>query len=82
MLGVLRRVLNFRVSVEQLIEVALWLAIPYLLAGVVFTFLHADTVDMFESRLETQLPAGANLVAFGHTTAMWPLLWVAPDVCR
>lgn len=82
MLGVLRRVLNFRVRVEQLIEVALWLAIPYLVAGVVFTFFNAEAVDRYEARLETQLPAGANLLAFGHTTAMWPVLLVAPDVCR
>ncbi|BBZ35018.1 hypothetical protein [Mycolicibacterium confluentis] len=82
MLTVLRRVLNHRISVEQLIELALWLAIPYLVIGIGFTFLNADRVDLFASRLQYQLPAGADLIAFGHTTALWPLLWLAPDVCR
>jgi hypothetical protein len=81
MLTVLRRVLNHRVSVEQLIELALWLAIPYLTVGIIFTFLHADRVDLVASRLEYQLPAGAELIAFGHTTAMWPLLLLAPAAC-
>jgi len=32
--------------------------------------------------LITRLPAGANLVAFGLTTALWPLLLIAPTVCE
>jgi hypothetical protein len=82
MLTVLRRVLNHRISVEQLIELALWLAIPYLVVGIGFTFLHAERVDMVASRLQYEIPAGAELIAFGHTTALWPLLWAAPEVCR
>lgn len=37
MLGVLRRALSHKVSVGDLIELTLWLAIPYLLVGVVQT---------------------------------------------
>jgi hypothetical protein len=77
MLTVLRRVLSHRVSVEELIEYALWCAIPYLLVGVVWTFLHADVVD----RLQTQLPAGADVVAFGQTILLWPILALGAQIC-
>lgn len=80
-MSVLRRVLNFRISVEALLELGLWLAIPYLLLGIGYTFLNADLVDRFEAQLQTLLPAGANLVSFGVTTVLWPLLLVAPNVC-
>ncbi|MGH3675328.1 MAG: hypothetical protein ACRDU5_06240 [Mycobacterium sp.] len=64
-----------------MIEAAMWLAIPYLLAGIVWTFLNADDVARVESRLETRLPAGSDLVAFGTTTALWPLLLFGPEIC-
>lgn len=80
MVNMLRRVLNYRVSVEDLIEIALWLAIPYLLIGVGWAFLHPDRVQHYEALL-SQLPAGANLIAFGLTVALWPVLLIAPVLC-
>lgn len=77
----LRQVLGYRISVESLIEIAMWLSIPYLAVGLVFTFVHADYVDQLQVRLQTQLPAGADLVAFGVTTVLWPVLMAAPAVC-
>lgn len=77
----LRRVLGYRISVEALLELGLWLAIPYLMIGVGYTFFNAELVDHWYSQLELVLPAGANLVAFGLTTALWPLLLAAPGIC-
>jgi hypothetical protein len=73
--------LSHKASVAAMIEAAMWLAIPYLLVGIVWTFLHADDVARIETRLETRLPAGSDLVAFGATTALWPLLLITPEVC-
>jgi hypothetical protein len=81
MLTRLRRVLSRKASVAAMIEAALWLAIPYILVGIVWTFVNADEVDRIESRLETKLPAGSDLVAFGATTALWPLLLITPEAC-
>lgn len=81
MLGVLRRALSHKVSVGDLIELTLWLAIPYLLVGVVYTFLHADRVAAVQTQLQTQLPAGADLVAFGVTTLLWPVLILGARIC-
>ena len=40
--AVLRRVLSRRVSVEAMIEFALWMALPYIVVGLVFAFFGAD----------------------------------------
>jgi hypothetical protein len=81
MLNRLRRVLSRKVSVEAMIEIAMWLAIPYLIVGVVWSFATADDVQRIETELQSRLPAGAELVAFGTTTALWPVLMIAPEVC-
>ncbi|MGV0746344.1 hypothetical protein ABQF30_28480 [Mycolicibacterium sp. XJ870] len=76
-----RRILSHKVSVEQLIETLLWLAIPYIVIGLVWTFLHPDQVQLIESELLTRVPAGANLVAFGQVTVLWPILLIGGEVC-
>ncbi|HEX7426138.1 MAG TPA: hypothetical protein VF328_03945 [Mycobacterium sp.] len=73
--------LSRTVSVEAMIEIAMWLAIPYLLIGIVWTFFNADDVARIEIQLETRMPAGSDLAAFGTTTALWPLLLVGEEVC-
>ncbi len=73
--------LSRKVSVEAMIEAAMWIAIPYLLVGIVWTFLNADDVARIESQLETRIPAGSDLVAFGTTTALWPFLLFGDEIC-
>ena len=70
----LRRLLSRKVSIEAMIEIAMWVAIPYLLIGIAWTFFNADDVARIESQLETRIPAGSDLAAFGATTALWPFL--------
>ncbi|MGE2725579.1 hypothetical protein [Mycolicibacterium pulveris] len=77
----LRRVLSRRVSVEAMIEVAMWLAIPYLLIGLVWAFFDAEQVRAIETVLQTRLPAGADIAAFVQTTLLWPLMLLGTDVC-
>jgi len=77
----LHRALSRRVSVEQLIEITLWVAIPYLLIGIGWAFLHPEQIAHVEAVLQTRVPAGANLIAFGHAIANWPLLLISPQWC-
>lgn len=77
----LRRVLQFEISVGALIEVALWLAIPYLAIGFVWAVLHADETQRIQSRLENVSPAGADIAAFGLTAALWPASIQIADAC-
>ncbi|WP_322859820.1 hypothetical protein U8D42_15140 [Mycobacterium europaeum] len=71
-MDLLRRTLRHRVRVGALIELALWLAIPYLCVGFGWTVLHGDETRRIQARVEAVLPAGADAVAFGLTAALWP----------
>ncbi|HKV19601.1 MAG TPA: hypothetical protein VJR50_11250 [Mycobacterium sp.] len=64
-----------------MLEFAMWMAIPYLVIGIVWTFFNADDVARIENRLQTSLPAGADLGAFGATTALWPFLLLGHEIC-
>ena len=57
----LRRLLSRKVSIEAMLEFAMWMAIPYLVIGIAWTFFNADDVARVESHLETRLPAGSEL---------------------
>lgn len=76
-----RRILSYKLSVEQLLETLMWLSLPYLVIGLVWTFFHPEQVQLIESSLLTKFPAGADLVAFGQVTLLWPVLLLGADVC-
>jgi hypothetical protein len=78
---VLRRVLSRRVSVEAMIEFAMWLAIPYLLVGLTWAFFDAEQVQAIDIALQTRLPAGSEIIAFVQTAVMWPFMMLGVDVC-
>jgi hypothetical protein len=61
--------------------VALWLAIPYLCIGFVWSSLHGEQVQQIQTRLETPSPTGADLLAFGLATALWPASWQIAGGC-
>ncbi|MGV0813005.1 hypothetical protein ABQF34_13680 [Mycolicibacterium boenickei] len=77
----IRRILSYRASVEQVLETLMWLSLPYLVIGLVWTFFHPEQVQLIETSLLTKVPAGANLVAFGQVTLLWPVLLLGADVC-
>jgi hypothetical protein len=81
MTKLLGRVLAYRVSVGALIEIALWLAIPYLCIGFGWALLHTEQVQQIQTRLEQVLPSGADVAAFGLTAALWPASIQIADAC-
>ena len=76
-----RRLLSRKVSVEAMIEFGLWAGLAHVVVGVVWTMVHFDTVTQLEVALQPLLPAGAELVAFGLTTVLWPLMFLASVFC-
>ena len=80
-MALLRRVLGYQVSIGALIEVALWLAIPYLSIGFVWSSLHTEQVQQIQTRLEKSFPTGADVAAFGLATALWPASIQIADAC-
>lgn len=81
----LRRILSYRVSVATLLEVALWLAVPYLSMGLAWAFFHPDVVQRVQAQLQQQLhlSEGSDYeVAVGAAIVGWPMVLLLPtDRC-
>lgn len=76
-----RRLLGHKVSIEAMIEFGLWMAIPHILIGVIWSFMNYEMVNAIEKQLAPVLPAGADLIAFGLTAGLWPLFLLTSAVC-
>ncbi len=74
------RFLSRPVAVEAMAEFLMWLSLPYIVIGLVFTIAHPDDVRALETQLQTRIPAGADLASFGATTALWPMMWITGPV--
>jgi len=77
----LREVLKYEVSIETLIEVAMWLAIPYLLIGLTWAFFHVEAVAQLQDQLQKILPAGAEVAAYVAAALLWQVLVLLPSLC-
>ncbi len=80
-LNKLRQLLNVEVSIETLIEIAMWLAIPYLLIGLTWAFFHVEAVQQLHDQLQKLLPAGAEVVSYVVAALLWPALLLLPPLC-
>lgn len=74
------RMLSRPVKVEAMIETLMWLLLPYVVIGLVFTIAHPDDVRALEKQVQTDLPAGADVAAFGATTLLWPMMMITGPV--
>jgi hypothetical protein len=79
--AMLRRALSRRVSVDAMIEFAMWMAVPYIVIGLVFAFFGAEQVQLVETQLQTRLPAGSDIAAYVLTALLWPFQLLGVDVC-
>ena len=77
----LRRLLSRRVSVEAMIEVGMWLAVPYLLIGLVWAFFDAEQVQLIDTAFRTRIPAGSDIGAFLVTALFWPANLFGIELC-
>ena len=68
------------VKVEAMIETLMWLAVPYIVIGLVFTIANPDDMRALEKQVQTQLPAGADVASFGATTLLWPMMLITGPV--
>ena len=72
MLNALRKMLSYRVSIGELIIVALVLGTPYLIVGAIWSSTHTDHLNQMD---------GIDLVvSFLGAIVSWPVLLVA-NVC-
>ncbi|MCV7428972.1 hypothetical protein [Mycobacterium montefiorense] len=77
----IRRGLAHRVSVQVLIELAVWLALPYLVIGFFWAFFHADRVHELQAEWEKVIPTGSDAAAFGEAAVLWPAILLLPTTC-
>jgi hypothetical protein len=77
----IRRALAHPVSVQALIELALWLALPYLMFGFFWAVVHPDKVRALQTQWSRVAPAGADVAAFGEAAALWPAVLLIPTTC-
>ena len=71
-LNALRKVLSYRVSIGELVVVALVLGTPYLIAGVIWSSTHTDHLAEMD---------GIDLVvSFLGAIVSWPVLLIA-NIC-
>lgn len=73
-------ILSRPVKVEAMLETLMWLALPYIVIGLVFTIARPDDVRALEKQVQTQLPAGADVASFGATTLLWPMMLITGPV--
>ena len=72
MLNALRKVLSYRVSIGELVVVALVLGTPYLIVGVIWSSTHTDHLAEMD---------GIDLiVSFLGAIVSWPVLLIA-NIC-
>lgn len=76
-----RRVLSRRLSVADVVELHLWLAIPYVTIGLAWAFFHVQEIRRLEDALQTLLPAGGGMAAYLLVAALWPVYVLVPTVC-
>ncbi|KMO72424.1 hypothetical protein BST22_00230 [Mycolicibacterium chubuense] len=76
-----RRLLSRRVSVYDIVELSLWLAIPYVGIGLTWAFFQTQQVARLEDVLTTRVPAGADILSYLLVAALWPLDLLMPAVC-
>ncbi|OBB98522.1 hypothetical protein [Mycobacterium sp. 852002-40037_SCH5390672] len=77
----IRRILGHKVSVGALVELAVWLAIPYLLIGFGWTVFHPEQIQRIQARIEAVSPTEADAMAFGLATLLWPASLQIADSC-
>ncbi|CAJ1494249.1 hypothetical protein MU0083_000732 [[Mycobacterium] kokjensenii] len=82
--GILR-FLDREVSLGALIEAGLWFGLVYVIAGVVWLFMHPDGVERLQTQAERQYgipPSSVYEVATVTSVALWPVMLLLPaDVC-
>ncbi|OBK43915.1 hypothetical protein A5657_05190 [Mycobacterium kubicae] len=80
-LQLFRSTLARPISVGAMLELTMWLAVPYIVIGIAWAFLHAGKVQERQAYWDKLLPAGADIAALGEATVLWPALLLLPGGC-
>jgi hypothetical protein len=56
-------------------------ALPYLLIGFFWAFVHPDRVHELQAEWEKVISTGSDVGAFGEAAALWPAILLLPTTC-
>jgi hypothetical protein len=77
----MRRLLSQKISVAAMLELVLWLGIPYVIIGVTWAFFNPEPIEQHQVELQAIIPGGIDLLAFAEAALLWPVLMIAPGIC-
>jgi hypothetical protein len=69
------------VTVGAVLEIAVWLAVPYIAIGSLWAAVHAERLHDLEAEWSKVLPVGADYAALGEVIGLWPAVLLLPTKC-
>jgi hypothetical protein len=71
----------FRRGINTVLELVLWIALVYIIFGVIYAMFHVELMDQLESALSGQFTIFADIAALIVTVFFWPFLWITSLLC-
>ncbi len=68
-------------GINTFLEVALWIALVYIVIGVGYTVFHVELMSQLQSALTGAFPIFSDIAALVTMVLGWPYLWVTSIVC-
>ncbi|WP_231645456.1 addiction module protein [Mycolicibacterium mengxianglii] len=76
-----QRVLDQPLTVGALIEAVLWVALPYVVIGVIYASCHIELMGQLESAFSARFTVFADLVSLATLIGLWPMLLASSLLC-
>jgi hypothetical protein len=76
-----RRLLSTTLSVADVLEAGMWLAVPHLLIGFAWAFFNIARIEHLEDLLDSTFFPGAGVAAYLLAAGLWPVGLLVPSVC-
>lgn len=71
----------FRRGINTFLELALWIALVYIVIGVGYTIFHVELMSQLQQALTGAFPIFSDIAALLVMVIAWPYLWATSFVC-
>lgn len=68
-------------GINTFLELALWIALMYIVIGVGYTIFHIELMGQLQQALTGTFPIFSDIAALVVMVIAWPFLWVTSVVC-
>jgi hypothetical protein len=73
--------LLFARGINTFLELALWIALVYIVIGVGYTIFHIELMGQLQQALTGAFPIFSDIAALVVMVIAWPFLWVTSFLC-